>query len=81
MMKYFVALIIIATSINTSCKLSGLETISTLLPSVMAFNVLAILQPLGKNNLGASFSDFKFKISDFRFLNSGTLALYVPKTR
>ena len=57
-MKYFVALIIIATLINTSCKIISLEIVSTLLPSVMAFNVLAILQPLGQNNSGTFFSDF-----------------------
>ena len=47
-MKYF----------NTSCKISGLEFVSTLLPSVMIFNVLAILQPLWQSNLGVFFSDF-----------------------
>ena len=31
--------------------------------------------------LGASFSDFKFEISDLRYLKSVTFALQVPKTR
>ena len=53
----------------------SLEVVSTLLPSVMTFNVIAILQPLEQNNLEAFSSDFKFKISDFRFSNPGTLAL------
>ena len=70
MMNYFVALIIIATWIYISCKKSGHEIVSTLLPSVMTLNVLAILQPKWQNNLGASFSDFKFKFSNIRYIST-----------
>ena len=42
-MKYFVPLIIITTSINTSCKISGLEILSTLLPFCNGFQCFSSL--------------------------------------
>ena len=55
-MKFFIPLIIITTSINT-----------TFLPPVMTFNILAMLHPLEQNNLETFFSELLIQNFGYKF--------------